>query len=132
MNTIKENILTLDYGKYGKHQYKINEDDDVVVVLSVPHQRPASAEVYLSEDAFIDAMLNFSGDKDTSEMSDEIEGSRQWANEIALDDLASGSTVLSMPEALEYVCSYSPIPYDTKIVDAMAEYNLLEIIEQDD
>ena len=129
MNTIKENVLTLNYGEFGKHQYTINEDDDVVIVLSVPHQRPASAEVYLSEDAFIDAMLNWSGDKDTSEISDEVEGSRDWANEIALDDLAGGSMVLSMDEALEYIKAENP--HDTKIVDAMAEYRLLEVLEEE-
>jgi len=130
MNTIeafdKESILILDYGKYGTYKFKISYDDNVVIVLNVPHQRPASAEVYLSEDDFIDAMLNWSSDKDTSEMSDEIEGSREWANEIALDDLASGSMVLSMEDAMAYIRSERP--HDTKIVNAMEEFGLLEVI----
>jgi len=130
MNTIKEKTLTLDYGDYGKHQYTINVDDDVVIVLSVPHQRPASVEIYLSEDDFINAMLRWSSDKDTSEISDEIEGSREWANDIVLDDLASGSMVLSIDEALEYIKAENP--HDTKIVDAMEEYRLLEVLEYEE
>jgi len=130
MNTIKENKLILDYGEFGKNQYTINMDDDVVIVLSVPQQRQASVAIYLSEDDFIEAMLAWSNDNDTSEMSNEIVGTREWANEIALDDLARGSKIFSMDESLEYIKAERQ--HDTKIVKAMEEYRLLEIFEEED
>jgi hypothetical protein len=130
MNTIKENKLILDYGEFGKNQYTINMDDDVVIVLSVPQQRQASVAIYLSEDDFIEAMLAWSNDNDTSEMSNEIVGTREWANEIALDDLARGSKIFSMDESLEYIKAERQ--HDTKIVKAMEEYRLLEIFERSD